>query len=174
VYVAGHSLGGAMAVLFGLIVGTHSQFRPIAERVRAIYTFGQPMTIAGALPRSAAPMQARIFRHVLTRDPVPCLPPAAWGPFAHVGREYRYAGGGWKRAEAPVAQLDSVHQISRSLVALFADDRLRSKFQYAAGEHAPHHYLDALRPCGRVSEFGDQADVVSRARAWTSTVGTGS
>jgi hypothetical protein len=166
VYIAGHSLGGAMAVLFALIVGTDSEFRCLAERVRAVYTFGQPMAIAGTVPPSAAAMQAKIFRHVLPRDPVPCLPPAAWGPFVHIGHEYRYDGEGWARADSPVGQLASVGQIPRSLIALFANDRQRSRFRYAAAEHAPHHYMDALRSRDVVSEFGDQADLVGPAGAW--------
>ncbi len=160
-----------MAALFALIVGTHSEFRPIAERVRAVYTVGQPMAIAGTLPPSAAPMQAKIFRHVLARDPVPCLPPAAWGSFVHVGHEYRCAGDEWRRADSPVRQLASVHQIPRSLLAVFANEQQRSRFRYAASEHSPHHYIAALRPRDRVSEFGDHADLSSRACASASTVG---
>lgn len=161
-YIAGHSLGGAMAVLFALTVGTHSEFRPIAERLRAVYTFGQPMAIAGTPPSSAASTQARIFRHVLTRDPVPCLPPAAWGPFVHIGHEYRYAGEEWERCGSPVRQLASVRDIPRSLLALFANERHRARFRYAAAEHAPHHYVAALRPRDRVSEFGDQGEMGRR------------
>ena len=174
VYIAGHSLGGAMAVLFALIVGTDREFRWLAERLGAVYTFGQPMAIAGAVPPSATAMQATLFRHVLPRDPVPCLPPAAWGPFVHIGHEYRYDGEGWERAGSPVRQLTSVGQIPRSLIALFANDRQRSRFRFSATEHAPHHYVDALRPRDRVSEFGDQAEVVGIARASISTVGNAS
>jgi alpha-beta hydrolase superfamily lysophospholipase len=82
-YVTGHSLGGAMAVLFALTTAH--------EELRGVYTFGQPMVVSGPVPeRVAATIGRKIFRHVLVRDPVPALPPAGWGAYAHVGREYQY------------------------------------------------------------------------------------
>src|SRR5574342_231185 len=41
-YVTGHSLGGAMAVLFALAVAGDGTHAAIADRLRAVYTFGQP------------------------------------------------------------------------------------------------------------------------------------
>lgn len=64
-YVTGHSLGGAMAVLFAL-TSPH-------ERLRAIYTFGQPMAARRPLPTVAGELGRKLFRHVAPRDPVPAL-----------------------------------------------------------------------------------------------------
>jgi hypothetical protein len=154
-YVTGHSLGGAMAVLFALAVCNNRALGPLAEKLRAVYTFGQPMAVAAPLPEEAKQLERKLVRHVSARDPVPALPPARWGPFVHLGQEYRYAGDGWQRARSPVAQLKSLREIPRSAFAFFAGEKHRASSRYALWEHAPHHYVAALRPSDRVSEFGD-------------------
>ncbi|HUK62707.1 MAG TPA: hypothetical protein VLV15_05215, partial [Dongiaceae bacterium] len=156
-YVTGHSLGGAMALLFALRLSCEAAHRAIADRLRAVYTFGQPMALAPPLPAGIEGLGRKVFRHVMTRDPVPALPPARWGPFVHVGHEYRYADGGWRPAASPVAQLDSLRELSRSLLAFFASEKRRGSSRYTFAEHAPHHYIAALRPHDRVTEFGDGA-----------------
>jgi hypothetical protein len=156
-YVTGHSLGGAMAVLFSLSLTGAVEDRAIADRLRAVYTFGQPMAVGEPLPAAAREVEQRLFRHVAARDLVPALPAAAWGHFAHFGREYRYADGEWQRAETPVAQLANMREIPRSLLAFFATVKRRGSSRYNMAEHGPHHYISALRPKGRVTEFGDRA-----------------
>ena len=156
-YVAGHSLGGAMALLFALSVADAAEHRAVAERLRAVYTFGQPMALVAPLPDSARAFGRRVFRHVAARDLVPTLPPTSWGQFAHVGHEYRLAEGEWRRADSPVAQLQHLREIPRSLLAFFATGKRRASARYAMGEHGPHHYIAALRPADRITEFGDRA-----------------
>jgi pimeloyl-ACP methyl ester carboxylesterase len=156
-YLAGHSLGGAMASLFALTLARTGPEREIVERLRAIYTFGQPMVVGEPLPAAAKEVGRRLFRHVIARDLVPALPPAAWGQFAHFGNEYRHANGRWERAATPVAQLTSMKEIPRSLLAIFANEKRRAGYRYTLDEHGPHRYISALRPKGRVTEFGDQA-----------------
>jgi hypothetical protein len=154
-FVTGHSLGAAMAVLFALNLYQSESQRALAERLRAVYTFGQPMVVAGPLPRAAESLEPKLFRHVLLKDPVPALPPKPWGPFVHFGQEYRHAQGEWQRAESPVAQLSGIREVVRSGLALFVSQKRRASFRYSFPEHAPHHYIAALRPRDRVSEFGD-------------------
>lgn len=156
-YVTGHSLGGAMAVLFALSVAGTPEHRAIADTLRAVYTFGQPMAIAEPFPDVAREVGAKLFRHITGRDIVPALPAAPWGRFAHIGHEYRYAEGAWRLAEAPVAQLANLREIPRSVFAFFANSKSRGSARYSLADHGPHHYLAALRPNGRVTEFGDQA-----------------
>lgn len=42
-YITGHSLGGAMAAIMTLMLRTEPEYAPIAEVLRATYTFGAPM-----------------------------------------------------------------------------------------------------------------------------------
>ena len=127
-YVTGHSLGGAMAVLFALKLAGTRELRALADKLHAVYTFGQPMAVGGALPPVADDIGRRLFRHVTTRDLMPALPPAAWGAFAHFGNEYRYTNGEWRRSEVPVAQLVRTREIPRALLAFFATSTRRASY----------------------------------------------
>jgi hypothetical protein len=145
-----------MAALFALTVCGNSTHRSIADRLRAVYTFGQPMAIAGPLPAAAECILSKLFRHVVAKDPVPALPPASFGPFAHFGQEYRFVGGDWQRSETAVEQMPTVRHIPRSLLAFFATGKPRRRpYRYLAAHHAPDYYIAALRPADRVTEFGD-------------------
>lgn len=155
VYVTGHSLGGAMAVLFALSLVDDPEQRELLAKLRAVYTFGQPLVGCEPFPPAAATIAQKVYRHVLARDPIPALPPAPWGRLTHLGREYRFEAGAWRRAQAPVAQLASLREVRRSLLAFFAPTERRDRLAYAMAEHGPHHYLDALRPLGCVTELGD-------------------
>ncbi len=153
-YVTGHSLGGALAALFALSLSA-PEHRAIADRLRAVYTFGQPMTIGGPLPEAVREIAAKIFRYVLTRDIVPLLPPSGWGTFAHVGHEYRYESGEWQLQTKAVAQTLNVRELPRAMVSALAPSARRNAAQYTVAVHGPHHYISALRPAGLVTEFGD-------------------
>lgn len=157
-FVTGHSLGAAMAVLFALGLADRGANPALDARLRAVYTFGGPMVIGEPFPaETAARIGARLHRHVMPDDPVPTLPPAAWGQFAHFGHEYRYADGQWQRSENAVAQLTRIKEIPKSLLAMLANEKRRASLSYAVAAHGPHHYLAALRPAGHVTEFGDFA-----------------
>ena len=156
-YVAGHSLGGAMAVLFALRLADSEDGRDLDGRLRAIYTFGQPLATGGPLPERGLAVARKLFRHVHARDVVPSLPPAAWGALEHFGHEFHYANGEWRRRD-PAAQLSSLRDVSRSVLAVLAPAGKRDKSAYTMADHGPHHYIAALRPAGRVTEFGDRVD----------------
>ena len=71
-YVTGHSLGGAMAVLFALTTA-HAQ-------LRGVYTFGQPMVVCGPVrARTQATTGRKIFRHVLPNTLAPIFVAATFG-----------------------------------------------------------------------------------------------
>ncbi|MDT3670231.1 MAG: lipase family protein [Aromatoleum sp.] len=157
-FVTGHSLGAAMAVLFALSLSERGANPALDGWLRAVYTFGGPMAIGEPFPaKAAARVGARLYRHVMPDDPVPTLPPAAWGRFAHFGHEYRYTEGQWQRSESAVTQLTRVGEIPKSLLAVLANEQRRASLRYTAAAHGPHHYLATLRPAGRVTEFGDYA-----------------
>lgn len=154
-YVTGHSLGGALAVLFALSISEELEVRAIAKNLRAVYTFGQPMTVGGPLPAAVRNISRKIFRHVLPRDIVPFLPPAGWGDFVHVGHEYRHDNGGWHLQDAPAAPLVSLRDLPRAFATALAPLKRRGGSPYSVGVHGPQHYISALRPPGLISEFGD-------------------
>ncbi len=154
-YVTGHSLGGAMAALFALTVCGNRAHRAIADCLRAVYTFGQPMAIARPVPPVADGVGTRLFRHILEQDPVPALPPASVGPFEHFGQEYRFVTGEWQPSETAVGQMPNLRAIPRSLLAFFPTSKRRRPARYSVAHHAPDSYIAALRPDGRVTEFGD-------------------
>ena len=83
---------------------------------------------------------------------MPALPPASWCGLAHLGREWRFADGGWAEAPAPVAQLKS---LPRALLTLAAGKLPHGPSSFR--EHAPNRYLAALQPEDRVTELGDRA-----------------
>lgn len=155
-YVTGHSLGGAMALLFALSIAGTPQHAALAATLRAVYTFGQPMALAETSSEIVESLGRRVFRHVAARDLIPSMPPLAWGKFAHVGREYVNTQEGWMPSEHPVVQLSNLREIPRSLLAFFATGKRREALRYTAAEHGPHHYLSALRPRGMLTEFGDE------------------
>ncbi len=63
-YICGHSLGGAYAAMAAAITQLDPTFEPIRERLRSVYTFGQPMvadrTFAETIDEN---LGVRIFRH---------------------------------------------------------------------------------------------------------------
>jgi len=164
-YITGHSLGGAMAALMAVMLTTETAYAPIAERLRTVYTYGQPMigTPAFADACNANPFLGRnVIRYVYSHDIVPQLPPAASGPFAHFGPERQYQrkgdGGQWADKAPPTRQLQHPLQIALSPLTLLTGAlRVLRKFPFRASleDHLPQHYIAALTPPGVRSEFGD-------------------
>lgn len=98
-YITGHSLGGAMAALMGVVLIHEPRYADVAERLRAVYTFGQPMLGGPELaracheardPRGVHVLRDRLIRYIYDRDVVPALPPRPVGPYAPFGREFHY------------------------------------------------------------------------------------
>jgi hypothetical protein len=154
-YVTGHSLGGAMAVLAAsrLLRGDYSSLEP--ERlIRGVYTFGQPMVgDRGFAQDCDAHFGARLFRHVYRRDVVPHLPPKSAFDYAHTGLEWRSASvdkpwaGGFPasgRASLTGALLGvSVNALEGRLVP---NAQLGG---YSVDDHMPANYLDVSRLSAR-------------------------
>jgi len=76
VIVAGHSLGGALALLCGI------ELERAGYHVLGVYTFGQPKVFTHPVDERALP---HLMRFVYGDDVVPTLPP--WGGYVHVGAE---------------------------------------------------------------------------------------
>lgn len=93
-YITGHSLGGALAVLAAAAIHTDPELTSVKDVLRGVYTFGQPMVGDEIFKSTFAPMFGEsLFRHVYADDPVPHLPPKSTGTFTHFGNEYRASKG---------------------------------------------------------------------------------
>lgn len=165
-YVTGHSLGAAMAAMFGIMMETNPVYAEIRGRIRAIYTYGQPMIgdpgFASACSRAIG---KKTFRFIHAHDVVAALPPKISGPFAHFGEEYqlfRASDRTWKAPQhnrEPMGQVGHLYALPLAASAFLAR-QIRSlrdiPFQYSFDDHGPQHYIAALTPPGVRSEFGDE------------------
>jgi hypothetical protein len=166
-YVTGHSYGAAMASLMAIMLCTEAAYEPIAEKLRAAYTFGAPMIgdpeLADAC-RGHPFLGRNVIRYVYDHDIVARLPPTAAGRFAHFGVEYQYkpAGGGdgtWQHNPKPRTQLRNLLDIVATPLTFLARQAQVTRdirFQASTYDHLPAGYITALTPPGVVSEFGGE------------------
>jgi hypothetical protein len=167
-YITGHSLGGAMAAIMGLRLMGDPAYSDIGEKLRAVYTFGQPMiglsAIAEAYEQIPAIKRAPVFRYIYRDDPVPHLPPQSTGQFMHFGREFRYHEK-WAEAQESAEPMENIMPFVTALLTfpfqqLHAWRILMSLIpgvhdRYSIADHLPQNYIDSLTPDNQVSEFGD-------------------
>lgn len=86
--LAGHGAGGGLALLSAALL-VASGDRASLERLRGIYTFGQPPVGNAAFVAAHEPeLGSRLYRHVYRWDLVARLPPRAAG-YCHMGQELR-------------------------------------------------------------------------------------
>jgi hypothetical protein len=172
-YVTGHSLGGASAALFAVLLNAQPSpyggiepgtYAAIRDRLRAVYTYGSPMVgdpaFAEACNRDRF-LAKRVIRFVYANDVVPRVPPRASGRFEHFGRECRYTPAGpagrW-RPSPPRKQIRSIFQVATAPLAVVAKSLTltrRIRFRASLADHFPQYYIDALTPGSLRSEFGD-------------------
>ncbi|WP_424533149.1 lipase family protein [Sphaerisporangium viridialbum] len=183
-YITGHSMGGAMAALMGVMIRHERKYREaFADRLRAVYTYGQPMIGDPSFAEACETdefLRENVIRYVYDSDVVPHLPSTASGPFRHFGREFHYRvphlrnsvanlltyprcasqsrKGHWETRKHPTPQMAGLLGIPMSAMAFIA-----RKFEatrslpavYSVDDHLPQHYISALTPPGVQNEFGD-------------------
>lgn len=159
-YLTGHSLGGAMASLLAIMLRTDPAFEMLADRLRLVATFGQPMVGSRELAEAAQQddfLGGRVVRHVYQDDVVPHLPPRDSGRYAHFGVERRYDGRRWTVTEPTrqMANLAGLLEMPMSFLSRRIEWLRRVPFRYSLDDHLPHHYIAALTPPDVPSEFGD-------------------
>ena len=136
-----------------------------AEKLKAVYTYGQPMIGTPDFANACAAdpfLGKRVIRYIYSHDIVPQLPPTASGPFAHFGPERQYHlkadTGQWADNAQPTKQLRHVLEVLGSPLTLLGGPFrvLRNvPFRASVEDHLPQHYIPALTPPGVRSEFGD-------------------
>jgi hypothetical protein len=161
-YITGHSAGAAMAAMMAVMLRTEAAYEPIADKLRAVYTFGQPMIgepgLAQACDRDDV-LHDNVIRYVYGSDVVPQLPPTVSGPFAHFGQELHCGPDSTATpVDHPTQQLGNLAGLAIAPMA-FITHQLRLfrnlPFHQSWYDHLPHHYITALTPAGVNSEFGD-------------------
>src|SRR5205085_6874035 len=161
-YITGHSLGAAMAALIAVMLVTDPAYTEIVEKLRAVYTFGQPMIGSPELARACdadAFLENGVIRYIYHRDVIPHLPPKVSGPFSHFGPEYHFdQSWPWRRQKRPTEQMGNLLGLVEAPLA-FVGRQLRPlrnfPFRYSLDDHAPQHYISRLTPPGTPTEFGD-------------------
>jgi hypothetical protein len=162
-YVTGHSLGGAMAALMGLLLLNDPSYSHLSDKLGHVYTYGQPMVGPQSLADeiSALGQSAKFSRFVYRRDVVPHLPPWGLGQYRHFGQEYRPTVGrdlwapnnpGSRQAPFSSVALAPMQFLSRSLSVA-----RHQWFPYSLSDHLPLNYVQWLSPPGVASEYGDYA-----------------
>lgn len=150
-YVTGHSLGAAMAVLAAAKLAAHDD-PDVRGLMHSVYTFGQPAVGNQAfVDECEASFGDRIYRHVYAYDVVPRLPPT-WGDrFVHFGDEYVTWSSSkpWAKASQPTASVRWILSAVASCATSFVTRRLplleHVPFPYSIDDHSPTRYIEASR-----------------------------
>jgi len=158
-YITGHSLGGAMAVITAARIFEPKQTQvPLAWRdgIRGVYTYGQPMVGSKAFADTFDPLFGHmLYRHIYDDDIVPCLPPESVDEdFVHFGprwvaptRDESWKGPYRDREPPPDrrATLFDLVQIAESFVTRRIDAFRKIPGLYSLDDHSPRGYIDVSR-----------------------------
>jgi len=170
IYMTGHSLGGAMAVIAALCMHENPL---LWHKTGTVHTYGQPMVVAS---KSRAVTQARIGerlnRYIYFNDIVPHLPPLTTGAFDHVGYEYKYMPtdtllpwphrGEWReRGNHPIdivirsrtTQLFTFLGVLPFALGDFVSYNvqwMKLKSPWSLNDHIPYFYVDSFEENGTV------------------------
>ncbi len=150
-YITGHSLGAAMAVLAAARL-TLDQGSTFGDLLHGVYTFGQPAVGNADFARQCGSLFGeRLHRHVYARDVVPRLPPAWDGRFVHFGSERAAAAPDqrWQIATTQPAQARWLAAAVASCATSFVARRLpvleHVPFPYSLDDHSPARYIEVSR-----------------------------
>lgn len=160
-YITGHSLGGAMAVIAAALLFADEINAEIRSALRGVYTFGQPMVGGEAFSAACERAFGDItFRHVYQNDLVPRFPPRSAGRFEHFGRELASVEDGWQHRPKPVSQTYTFLASSAIGVLSWLGQQLPilgwMRMPFSWGDHSPLHYMRCSQRSLRVlgSELG--------------------
>ncbi len=149
-YITGHSLGAAMAVIAAARIYAND-YADWQELVRGVYTYGQPAVGDADFARHYEP-RLPLYRHVYGYDIVPHLPPRTVGEFVHFGEEFyaTEAQRGWQCATPPRVKqapylLASTFAAGFDFVSRHITLLRRLKLPYSLEDHGPEGYIRTSR-----------------------------
>ncbi|HEX6242282.1 MAG TPA: lipase family protein [Polyangiales bacterium] len=149
-YITGHSLGGAMALLAAarLHCDDYRDWSP--ERlVRGVYTFGQPMVGDAAFIQACDGFRERLHRHVYRHDVIPHLPPRSPFGYAHANGERRAStlDRGWELQPESARRVSLLRAVSEVVVnAIEVRTTTRDRIPgLSLDEHMPANYVEVSR-----------------------------
>ncbi len=171
-YVTGHSLGGAMAVLAAARIfrdGDLASFRPL---VRGVYTFGQPLVGDQEFVDSCADLGELVYRHEYRHDVVPVLPPSSVArSFAHLGQKRVTSSPDepWRLSGEQTRPLRFLVQGLACVSAAFFTRRLLllrrlDGLWYSIDDHLPQRYIDTCKRSLTVEQPAVPTGRVERVR----------
>lgn len=135
-WVTGHSLGGALAVLAGAVFSMVQTIRPVA----GIYTFGQPrIGLFDFCGRYDQLLQLKTFRFVNKEDLVPRVPFRNWD-YADVGRMIHFDTSGTPLLES----VQWRNFLSRSFESFKDFFQIATHFSPDVGDHDRQKYHDLV------------------------------
>lgn len=160
-YITGHSLGGALAVLAAALIHIDPELARVRDNLRGVYTYGQPMVgDQDFANRFQQEFGRKFFRHVYGRDVVPRLPPLTMGLFEHFGSEFRSSEDGWIYRSKPASRaltlagstfIGAFAWIQRQLAGLPFLRYVPTPFSW--GDHSPLNYLRTSQELAAGAEF---------------------
>ncbi len=91
IYITGHSLGAAMAIIAAYKLATEDEYKPIlgSDRLKGVYCFAPPMVGNADFAQqwaSVTALRGKLFTHIFENDIVPHLPPV--DGFVHFGKTF--------------------------------------------------------------------------------------
>ncbi|MGP4091481.1 lipase family protein [Streptomyces sp. KR55] len=151
-FIAGHSLGGALAALATCeLVAGSTLPTGLRGKFCGLYTFGQPMVGNRAFAAHFEPLVGeRTFRHVYQYDVVPQLPPRTTGRFSHFGTEFfGTATQTWQRRRISRQQALAATLVIPVAILAFVLRQLpagrRLSLPVSLSDHLPQNYIDCSK-----------------------------
>lgn len=178
-YIAGHSLGGAIALLAAARLWSqdvsrtprvNETIKKLRDSLQGVYTFGQPMVGDRQFAAwcESQSLSKIVYRHLYQNDIIPRTPPLSTGRFSHVGGKEWRGTEDQAFAEQPAKSWQVLSIIVAGLVAvqpfLFSTLRFLNRIPYGVSfdDHQPENYW-------RTSELGVGSARVSLEKAGDGT-----
>ncbi|XXT17498.1 lipase family protein [Sorangium sp. So ce429] len=104
-YICGHSLGAAQAVIATAMIYQRPEYSCLREKLRGVYCYGQPLVGDQEFSEECQKQFGdRLFRHIYEGDIITRFPPKLYGAFTSFGQEYVSTPEGWTHRKMTAGQ----------------------------------------------------------------------